>query len=89
MKGFWSSKKYFGFLNTFKYEEEKLILDKYPIIEASGMRTVYNWLQYFSPEQIENELANCCFKVNGVYSGVAGSPFIPESKEFAVVAQKR
>ena len=54
MDGFWSPDRYYGFLNTFKYDEERLVLDKYTIVEESRTRTVYNWLQYFSPEALEN-----------------------------------
>ena len=38
LDGFWSPEKYFGFLNTFKYDAEKVILDKYTIIEKSRIR---------------------------------------------------
>ncbi len=88
LNGFWSPNKYYGFLNTFKYEREKVILDKYSIIEADRTRTVYNWLQYFDSKDLESELAVCGFKVEGLYSDVAGSPFDQESTEFAIVAQK-
>jgi cyclopropane fatty-acyl-phospholipid synthase-like methyltransferase len=88
LNGFWSPNKYYGFLNTFKYESEKVVLDKYTIIEASRTRIVYNWLQYFSPEAMERELLECGFAVEKLYSDVAGSPLDSESKEFAVVARK-
>ncbi|MFC1893144.1 methyltransferase domain-containing protein [Chloroflexota bacterium] len=89
LNGFWSPDKYYGFLNTFKYEKENVILDKYEIIEAKRTRTIYNWLQYFSPEELEREFVECGFKVEGFYSDVAGSPYTPESIEFAVVARKK
>jgi len=88
LNGFWSPNRYYGFLNTFKYESEKVVLDKYTIIEASRTRTVYNWLQYFSPEALEREFAACGFAVEKLYSDVAGSPFDPQSREFAVVANR-
>ncbi|MFC2032686.1 hypothetical protein ACFLUS_04950 [Chloroflexota bacterium] len=87
LNNFRSPNKYYGFLNTFKYEREKVVLDKYTIIEADRTRTVFNWLQYFTPEELEREFVECEFKVEGFYSDVAGSPYTPESKEFAVVAQ--
>jgi len=89
LNGFWSPNKYYGFLNTFKYEEEKVVLDKYTIIEASRTRTVYNWLQYFSPETLDREFEECGFTVEEHYSDVAGSPFDSKTKEFAVVAKKQ
>ncbi len=89
LNGFWSPNKYYGFLNTFKYESEKVVLDKYTIIEASRSRVVYNWLQYFSREALEREFVECGFTVEKLYSDVAGSPFDSKSEEFAVVARKR
>jgi cyclopropane fatty-acyl-phospholipid synthase-like methyltransferase len=88
LSGFWSSNKYYGFLNTFKYESEKVVLDKYSLIEADRTRTVYNWLQYFSPEALEREFDECGFTIGSMYGDVAGAPFNPEADEFAVVAKK-
>jgi cyclopropane fatty-acyl-phospholipid synthase-like methyltransferase len=88
LKGFWSPNKYYGFLNTFKYEEEKVALDKYTLIEASRTQTVYNWLQYFSPEALEREFVECGFTIEKLYSDVAGSPFDPEATEIAIVVKK-
>jgi cyclopropane fatty-acyl-phospholipid synthase-like methyltransferase len=88
MNGFWSANRYYGFLNTFRYEEEKVTLDKYTIIEAERTRTVYNWLQYFSLEALEREIQESGLTVDTFYSDVAGTPFDPGSKDFAVVARK-
>jgi len=89
LNGFWSPIKYYGFLNTFKYENEKVALDKYTIIEKSRTRTIYNWLQYFSPEALEREFVECGFTVDTFYSDVAGSPFDRKATEFAVIAKKQ
>jgi len=86
--GLWSSNRYFGFSNTFKYETDKVVLDKYTIIEKSRTRTIYNWLQYFSAESIEKEVKECGFKIENLYSDVTGLPFESDSKEIAVVARK-
>jgi len=88
LDGFWSPNKYYGFLNTFKYEMEKVVLDKYTLIEADRNRTIYNWLQYFSPEALEKEVMECGLMIEKLYSDVAGSPFDPKNKEFAVVIKK-
>ena len=88
LNGFWSPNKYYGFLNTFKYQVEKVVLDKYTLIEAGRTRTVYNWLQYFSPAALKREFEECGFTIEDFYSDVAGSPFSQVSKEFAVVAKK-
>jgi len=89
LNGFWSEEPYYGFLNIFKYEKEKVVLDQYTIIEAARTRTVYNWLQYFSPGDLEREFKEGGFMVEGFYADVAGSPFTPEGHEFAVVAKKQ
>ena len=88
LDGFWSKEDYYGFLNTFKYEEEKVILDKYTIIEKARTWTVYNWLQYFSPDALRNEFEVNGFKMEEFYSEVGGKPFNSKSTEFAIIAQK-
>jgi len=86
--GFWSPERYYGFLNTFKYEGEHVALDKYTIVEAARSWTVYNWLQYFDPDAIRKEFAESGFEVAAFYADVAGRPFDPGADEFAVVARK-
>ena len=88
LEGFWSPNKYYGFANTFKYEREKVVLDKYTLIEADRTRTIYNWLQYFSPETLEREFTKCGFTIEKIFSDVAGTPFDSKANEFAVVAKK-
>lgn len=88
LDGFWSPGRYYGFLNTFKYEREKVVLDKYTIIEAERTRTIYNWLQYFSTEDLEREFSACGLAIEAYYSDVAGTPFSARSREFAVIARK-
>ncbi|RJP81439.1 MAG: class I SAM-dependent methyltransferase [Candidatus Zixiibacteriota bacterium] len=84
--GFWSSSPYYGFLNTFKYDPEKVVLDKYTIVEPERMRMVYNWLQYFTPEALEREFAESGFSVQEIHADVAGTPYDPQAGEFAVIA---
>ena len=88
LDGFWSPDKYYGFLNTFKYESEKVVVDKYTIIERTRTRTVYNWFQYFSPEDLEKAFTERGFNIENLYADVAGSSFDPRNTEFAVVARK-
>jgi hypothetical protein len=88
LDGFWFPEEYYGFLNTFKYEKEKVVLDKYTIIQKSRRRTIYNWLQYFSQESLGAEFERSGFRIEGYYSDVAGATFDPESAEFAIIAKK-
>ena len=89
LDGFWSPNKYYGFQNSFKYESEKVVLDKYTIVEAGKTRTIYNWLQYFSPDTLEKEFSECNFTVEDFLSDVAGTPFDSRADEFAVIAKKK
>jgi len=88
LNGFWSPNKYYGFLNTFKYDDEKVVLDKYTIIESEFTKQVYNWLQHFTPDDLENEFNEKDFSIKGIYSDVAGSPYDRKSREFTVIADK-
>lgn len=88
LDGFWSAEKYYGFLNTLKYDEEKVILDKYTIVEVDRTRTVYNWLQYFSFEALHKKFDQAGFMMQSQYADVAGTPFEDTASEFAVVGIK-
>jgi hypothetical protein len=88
LNGFWSPNKYYGFLNTCKYESEKVILDKYSIFESNRCKTVYNWLQYFSLEQLKRELADCGLNIKEIYSDITGTSYDATGNEMAVVVMK-
>ncbi|MCK5148325.1 methyltransferase domain-containing protein [bacterium] len=88
LNGFWSDEKYYGFQNTFKYDDAKVVLDKYTIVERNRTRVVYNWLQYFSREELIREFTDNKFKVEKLYSDVAGSEYDPNNGEMAIVAVK-
>jgi 2-polyprenyl-3-methyl-5-hydroxy-6-metoxy-1,4-benzoquinol methylase len=86
--GFWSAKPYFGFLNTFKYEPERVVLDKYTIVEEARTRTIYNWLRYFDPEDLKGEIDGAGLQVEEFLGDVAGGAYDPASHEFAAVVRK-
>jgi 2-polyprenyl-3-methyl-5-hydroxy-6-metoxy-1,4-benzoquinol methylase len=88
LNGFWSPENYYCFVNTFKYEKEKVTLDKYTIIEESRKREVYNWLQYFSRDSLRKEFEQNGFTVKAIYSDVDGKSFSSDSTEIAILAKK-
>ena len=88
LDGFWSPEKYFGFLNVFIYDEQKVVLDKYTIIENDRSRVVYNWLSYFSVDQIKDEFARSGLIITEFFSDVAGGEYSENNDEFAIVATK-
>jgi 2-polyprenyl-3-methyl-5-hydroxy-6-metoxy-1,4-benzoquinol methylase len=88
LDGFWSPEEYYCFVNSFKYETEKVTLDKYTIIEESRKRVVYNWLQYYSKDSLVKEFEANGFMIKDFFSDVSGRAFDPESAEIAVAAKK-
>lgn len=87
MARFWSPRPYFGFHNTFKYDEAALTLDRYEIVEADRTRTYYNWHQYFDHDTLAGELRRSGFDVLAFMADVAGGGFDPSSPEFAAAAR--
>ena len=86
---FWSANDYYAFVNSFKYENEKVSLDKYTIVEEEKSYVVYNWFQYFSPEMLKREFENSGLTLKAIYKDVAGSEYLEEHTEFAIVAMKK
>lgn len=84
---FWSADDYYSFQNTFKYDDEKVILDKYTIIEKSRKRVVCNWLQCFSVDSLKKEFEENGLKIIEIFSDVSGSEYRQDSLEIAVVAR--
>lgn len=85
---FWSSNDYYRFVNTFKYEDDKVMLDKYTIIEEKSSKIIYNWLQYFSIEMLKKEFENSGLIIKTIYNNVAGSEYSENHTEFAIIAVK-
>jgi len=88
LDGFWSPENYYCFQNIFKYDEAKVVLDKYTIIEEKRTRIVYNWLQYYSEESLRKEFEENGFEIEGFYSDLTGTIISPESLEIVIVAKK-
>lgn len=89
LNGFWSEEEYFGFINTFKYEAEKVILDKYTIIKPTDQYVVYNWLQYFTIESLTDEFKQAGFEVEQIKGDFYGGEYSESSDEFALIAVTR
>ncbi len=87
MNGFWAEGDYFGFLNTFLYDDLKLALDRYLIVEPSRTREIFNWLQYFYPTGISEELTAAGFKVVDIVDALTGEPLQTAPREFVVIAR--
>ena len=84
MHGFWSANDYFAFQNTFRYEREAVSLDRFTIIEDARTWDVFNWLQYFSPDQIRREIEAAGFTSIEIVDGFDLDP--EDQATFGVVA---
>jgi len=86
MDGFWAEGDYFGFQTTFLYDDLKLALDRYLIIEPHRTREVFNWLQYFDDSALAEELTQNGFDVVQVVDALSGEPWKISPHEFAIIA---
>lgn len=87
--GFFSASPYFEFLASFVYPEDVVSLNKHVIVEAERTRTLYDWVQHFSPESLAMDLGGSGLEIASVLGDVTGRAFDPQSAEFAVVARRR
>ncbi len=86
--GFWAAGDYFEMKRVFKYDAERVSLDKYTIWEPERSWEVYNWLQYFDRDALAAEFAAAGLKITAYYGDVAGCDFDPDGEGFAIVAAK-
>jgi SAM-dependent methyltransferase len=88
LNGFWSAAPYFGFVTSFKYDDEKVSLDRYTIIQKNGQKEIHNWLQYFTPELLKREAQAAGLEIESILGDVAGNPYVETETEFAVVMKR-
>ena len=88
MDGFWSTEPYHGFQNTFKYDEARVVLEKYFIVERDRSAEYFNWFQHYDVDSLRAEVKAAGLVVDEVYGDVAGEPFEASLPEFAVVVRK-
>jgi SAM-dependent methyltransferase len=88
MDGFWSSEPYYGFQNTFRYDEVKVVLERYLIIERQRTTEYFNWFQHYSLESLTAEVESAGLVVDEAFGDVAGEEFDYSLPEFAVVVRR-
>jgi len=84
---FWSPEKCYVFLNTFKYADVKVTLDKYTIIEKDRTRRIFNWLQHYDKASLAKEFTESGLNIESYLANVAGEEFDANGNEFAIVAK--
>ena len=67
-----------------------VFLDQYIVLDGDGKISLYrNWFQAYTAESIRAELESNHFKVESLWSDLAGTPFTPESDWIGVVAVRQ
>lgn len=85
---FWTDEDYFDFINQFKYEAERITLDKYTIFTPQREFEIYNWLQHYDQQSLAAEFTANDLTITNWHANVAGDPLDPQSPTIAIVAQK-
>ena len=88
MDGFWSAQPYYGFQSTFRYEAEKVALEKYVIVERERVSEYFNWFQHYDAATLTAEVESAGLVVDAVFGDVAGAAFEPSLPEFAAVVKR-
>ncbi len=88
MGGFWAEGDYVGIQKTLIYEAERLVLDRYAIVEPGQTWQIYNWAQHYTPEAITAELHDAGFVVTEMAGDLTGAALATESDAIAVIARR-
>ena len=86
--GYWAPGLHYVFSSTFKYEQERLLCDKYTVIESERRFEVYAWDQCYSVDTLTGLFESSGLSIVELYSDVAGAPLEDDSRGIAVVATK-
>jgi hypothetical protein len=87
--GFWSPEAHFVFENIFKYDDDRIILEKNTVIEKNNRFTICNYLQCFTLDGISKELSDAGLDTVEYFSDISGTGYNSESTEIALICKKR
>jgi SAM-dependent methyltransferase len=87
MGGFWSDSDYVGIHRTWLYQDQRVSLDHYAIVEPSTSWEILNWMQYFSSEQLVRELEEAGFSIVSLAGSLTGEALTSDSGEIGVIAE--
>lgn len=86
MPGFWAEGDYVGIQRTFVYSDLMLVLERYTIIEPDDTWEIFNWIQYFTPDNLRDELQAAGFTVEHMAGDLNGAPLEDDSELIGVIA---
>ncbi len=88
MGGFWSADPYFCLKRSFRYDSEAVSLDRYLVATAEGQFNIYNWLQHFTREKLEQELSVAGLQISSQAADLTGKPTTDSDHTIGVIATK-
>ncbi|QOR35511.1 methyltransferase domain-containing protein [Clostridium sp. 'deep sea'] len=86
--GFWSEKEHLVLENLFFYNNKKIRLKQYVVIEKDRERVFRIYQQHYEPQELTNILKQNGFNVIHCYEDLTGKPYTKNSKTMAIIAQK-
>ncbi len=87
--GFFSPGPHHVFSNTYKYEQQHVLLEKQTIFSENREFELFHWAQCYSLESLKDEFNKNGLQIVESYSDVAGTPLTEDSSVIAVVAKRK
>ena len=85
--GFWRSHAFLALHAVYPYPQDAALCDLYAVLD--GEQTVYRiWQTYFSEASLRRELTDAGFKVDAVWSDLAGSAWREDSTVLGMLCHK-
>ena len=84
--GFWSPNAHHVFTSTYKYDREKVICDRYTIIEETRAFEIYTWNQCYNTACLRQLFEENGFQITEFLSDVAGTPYRDDTRCIALIA---
>ena len=87
MNGFWAAGDYVGLKTTLLYQDEAIGLDRYLIATPDRTFQVYNWMQYYTPASIIDEVLAAGYSSVEIADFRTGGSWSGGATAFAVIAR--
>ena len=85
---YWSAGVHHLFTSNFKYEGERVVCDKYTVIDEDRKLEIYVWVQCYSVESLKEVFEQNGLQIAECFSDVAGAPLDDDSPRIVAVAMK-
>lgn len=87
MGGFWAEGDYFGFRAGFHYPDQEASLERFRIATPGRQFEIFNWMQYFSPASIRDELRVAGWRCEGPFAFETGADWAESASPFVMLAR--